>query len=134
MGRLLVLGLAVTAGWFVWLGGAAAGCAPRATSRATGDARVSRGHELFLTSCSSCHGADGAGTGQGPTLIGVGAAAADFQLTTGRMPLANPKGQPVRKPRAFTRREIDALVAYVASLGAGPPIPKVDIHQGNLSE
>lgn len=136
MGRLLVLGLAVVAGLFVWLGGAGAGSASarRLSTPETGDARVSRGHELFLTSCSSCHGADGAGTGQGPTLVGVGAAAADFQLTTGRMPLANPKGQPVRKPRAFTRREIDALVAYVASIGPGPPIPRVDVHQGNLSE
>ena len=56
-----------------------------------------------------------------------------FQLTTGRMPLTDPSAQPVRKPPAFPRREIDALVAYVASLGDGPPIPDVDPAAGDLS-
>ena len=50
------------------------------------------------------------------------------------MPLANPKGQPVRKPKAFGAAEIRALVAYVASLGPGPAIPDVDEHAGSLSE
>ncbi len=49
------------------------------------------------------------------------------------MPLANPKGQPVRKPRAFNPAEIKALVAYVASLGPGPPIPDVNEEAGSLS-
>jgi ubiquinol-cytochrome c reductase cytochrome c subunit len=97
-------------------------------------ARVARGHALFEASCASCHGAGGIGTDEGPPLVGVGAASADFQLTTGRMPLANPKGQPLRKPRAFNPVEIKALVAYVASLGPGPPIPRVDEQAGSLSE
>lgn len=133
MGRILVVVFAISAGVFVWMGGAAAGPAERPDAD-TPDSRVARGHELFLASCSSCHGAHGEGTKQGPVLIGVGAAAADFQLTTGRMPLANPKGQPVRKPQAFTDGEIKALVAYVASLGPGPPIPDVDVGAGNLSK
>ena len=94
---------------------------------------VDRGEQLYLVSCSSCHGVDGRGTSQGPGLRGVGAAAADFQLTTGRMPLADPNGQPVRKPPAFRPGQIDALVAYVASLGPGPPIPDVDVRAGDLS-
>jgi quinol---cytochrome-c reductase cytochrome c subunit len=97
------------------------------------EALVDRGQQLFLTSCSSCHGARGHGTGQGPTLVNAGAAGASFQLTTGRMPLTDPGAQPVRKPPAFRPAEIDALVAYVASLGHGPPIPNVDIAAGNLS-
>jgi ubiquinol-cytochrome c reductase cytochrome c subunit len=96
-------------------------------------ALVERGHGLFLTSCSSCHGSRGQGTEQGPPLINAGAAAASFQLTTGRMPLTDPNAQPVRKPPAFRPAEIDALVAYVASLGDGPPIPRVDPAAGNLS-
>ena len=52
---------------------------------------------LFQRGCSSCHGLHGEGTNLAPTLIGVGAAAADFQLTTGRMPLPAP-GARVRKP------------------------------------
>jgi ubiquinol-cytochrome c reductase cytochrome c subunit len=115
------------------MGGAAAG-SPERPEADTPDSRVTRGHELFLASCSSCHGARGEGAKQGPVLIGVGAAAADFQLRTGRMPLADPSGQPVRKPQAFSDDEIKALVAYVASLGAGPPIPDVDVDAGDLSE
>jgi ubiquinol-cytochrome c reductase cytochrome c subunit len=93
---------------------------------------VERGRELFLTSCASCHGAEGGGTAIAPSLIGVGAASASFQLTTGRMPLTDPDAQAVRKPPAFSQREIDALVAYVASLGDGPPIPDVDPADGDL--
>ena len=50
------------------------------------------------------------------------------------MPLTDPDAQPVRKPPAFRPGQIDALVAYVASLGDGPPIPDVDIAAGDLSE
>ena len=37
------------------------------------------------------------GTQNGPTLIGVGAAAVHFQVATGRMPLANPGAQAVKE-------------------------------------
>jgi quinol---cytochrome-c reductase cytochrome c subunit len=94
---------------------------------------VTRGRALYLTGCSSCHGANGEGTDQAPDLRGVGAAAADFQLTTGRMPATSP-GQPVTKRSPYTRREIKDLVAYVASLGPGPPIPDVVTPPGDLQE
>jgi ubiquinol-cytochrome c reductase cytochrome c subunit len=108
-----------------------ASSAPSQSDSASAD-EVERGRELFLTSCSSCHGADGGGTAIAPSLIGVGAASASFQLTTGRMPLTDPNAQAVRKPPAFRPREIDALVAYVASLGDGPPIPDVNPAAGSL--
>ncbi len=98
------------------------------------DGLVDHGRQLFLTSCSNCHGSRGQGTDQGRPLINVGAAAASFQLTTGRMPLTDPSVQPVRKPPAFRPGQIDALVAFVASLGSGPPIPNVDTASGNLSQ
>jgi ubiquinol-cytochrome c reductase cytochrome c subunit len=99
-----------------------------AQAQGSGDAGlVATGRELFLTGCSTCHGTDGEGTAQGPDLVGVGAAAADFQLRTGRMPLAVPGEQAVRKPPAYGDEEIEALVAYVASLGPGPAIPVVDV-------
>jgi ubiquinol-cytochrome c reductase cytochrome c subunit len=95
---------------------------------------ISQGRQLFLTGCVSCHGADGAGTDLGPSLIGVGPASADFQLSTGRMPAAYGKDrQATRKPPAYTTDEIRALVAYVASLGPGPPIPVVDVSAGDLA-
>jgi ubiquinol-cytochrome c reductase cytochrome c subunit len=88
---------------------------------------VANGRELYLTGCASCHGAEGGGTDEGPSLIGVGAASADFYLTTGRMPAAQGTPyQPPRKAPAYASDQIAALVAYVASLGAGPAIPDVN--------
>ena len=93
---------------------------------------VAQGEQLFNINCVSCHGSGGVGTASGPTLIGVGEAAADFQLQTGRMPLADPQGQAPSKPPAFTDQEIQALVAYVGSLGEGTPIPDVNVSSGDL--
>lgn len=95
---------------------------------------VSRGRSLFAGSCASCHGPAAEGIpGKGPSLRGVGAAAADFYLRTGRMPLSSPDQQPRRAPSRFRADEIRALVAYVASFG-GPPIPSADPRRGNLAE
>jgi len=102
------------------------------SARAQEDA-VEAGEELFLTGCVSCHGPGGVGTDQGPTLIGVGAAAADFMLRTGRMPLAVPGQQPPRKEPAYGDEDITYLVAYVASLGPGPEIPDVDPERGDMA-
>jgi ubiquinol-cytochrome c reductase cytochrome c subunit len=98
-------------------------------------AEAERGRLLFQESCASCHGLDARGIdGQGPDLRGAGAAAADFYLSTGRMPLDDPGTQPDRHRPAFSRSEIDDLVAYVASLGPGPGIPRIPLDQGDLSE
>jgi ubiquinol-cytochrome c reductase cytochrome c subunit len=57
--------------------------------------------------------------GHRAVLIGVGALAADFYLRTGYMPLPQVGMQP-RRSRVLSREhEIQALVAYVASLGQG---------------
>lgn len=96
-------------------------------------AQVKAGEQLYLTGCVSCHGVGGVGTTRGPSLARAGAARADFMLRTGRMPLANPTGQAPQKPPAYTDAEIKALVAYVASIGVGPPIPDVQPQKGDLS-
>jgi ubiquinol-cytochrome c reductase cytochrome c subunit len=89
---------------------------------------------LYEATCASCHGPTGEGTDAGPTLVGVGAASADFYLRTGRMPLGAPGQQPIAQKPAFSEDQIQALVAYVASFGVGPPIPQVaaggDIRDG----
>lgn len=94
---------------------------------------IEEGRELFLITCSSCHGIDAQG-GYGPSLIGAGAALPDFMLSTGRMPLAAPGRQAVRKPPAFDDEQIAAIVAYIASLGPGIPIPDVQPERGSLSD
>src|SRR5215218_5619385 len=93
-----------------------------------------RGQALYQQSCASCHGQQGQGTQRGPSLVGVGAASADFYLSTGRMPITDEQRNPSRGRPAFGRADIDALVAYVASLGPGPAVPAVDPAAGRLAE
>jgi ubiquinol-cytochrome c reductase cytochrome c subunit len=92
--------------------------------------QVQQGKELFSVNCSSCHGLNGEGTSQGPTLVGVGPAAVDFQVSTGRMPLAQPGAQAPVKPAIFSEQEIAALAAYVATMGPGPDIPNPSQYTG----
>jgi ubiquinol-cytochrome c reductase cytochrome c subunit len=94
---------------------------------------VRQGYHLYGQYCISCHGAGGSGR-VAPSLQGVGALAADFYLRTGYMPLSHVGAQPHRKRVLFTDTQIRALIAYVASLGPGPPVPKPHPERGNLSE
>ncbi|MCW2837459.1 MAG: Cytochrome bc1 complex cytochrome c subunit [Marmoricola sp.] len=120
---VLVLGLLVTGGMYAALSPASA------QTRTADQDLVAKGRALFLVGCASCHGKNAEGIttvkgGQyGPSLIGVGAAAVDFQVGTGRMPMAQPGPQALRKPPVYDDAEIAALSAYVASLGPGPDIP-----------
>lgn len=109
-----------------------------ATSPAAGQvdeplSRWARGRTLFQRDCASCHGTAGEGTNLGPTLVGSGAASADFMLSTGRMPIAEPEVQPQRAEPRYGSEDIAALVAFVGSLG-GPPIPQVVPENGKLAE
>lgn len=120
---MLMLGLVMTGSLY-------AAFAPAQAKSAESDAElIAEGRELFLVSCVFCHGQNGegvlteGGTQYGPSLAGVGAAAADFQLSTGRMPLVQPGAQGAAKPPVFNEDEIAALSAYVGSLGPGPAIP-----------
>jgi ubiquinol-cytochrome c reductase cytochrome c subunit len=91
------------------------------------------GRLLFLRDCAWCHGSQGQGGDFGPDLQGVGAASADFMLSTGRMPIPMVETQPPRKAPRYTATQIQELVAFVASLGPGPAIPRVDPGAGELS-
>jgi ubiquinol-cytochrome c reductase cytochrome c subunit len=120
---LLLLGLVLTGSVYAAFAPAQAG-----TTEST-EELVAEGRELFLVGCAFCHGQNGEGVNTvngnhyGPPLAGVGAAAVDFQVGTGRMPMANPQQQNPDKPREYTEDEIEALAAYVASLAPGPAVP-----------
>lgn len=94
-----------------------------AEAAAVSEDDVAAGQALFRANCATCHGTDAEGRGNAPSLVGVGAAAVDFQVSTGRMPMqmSGPQAQP--KPPQFDAEQIRQLAAYVASLGAGPAIP-----------
>jgi len=118
---LLLIALAVTGGLY-------AGLAPskKAQAASSSSIAVDEGRKLFLDGCSSCHGLHAQGTSNGPSLIGVGSAAVDFQVGTGRMPLAQPGVQADQKPPVYSQSQIDQIAAYVASLAPGPQKPSKD--------
>jgi len=86
--------------------------------------QLANGKALYITSCSSCHGAEAAGSSLGPSLIGVGSASVDFQVTTGRMPAKQPGAQIQGKQNIFTAQQILDMADYIQSLGGGPQIPQ----------
>jgi ubiquinol-cytochrome c reductase cytochrome c subunit len=116
---------------------AAAAIAWTARDGAAQDSLVARGGQIYAQSCSDCHGIDLRGVrGRGPSLRGVGTASTDFYMSTGRMPLARPGIEPQRATPAFSARDIQAIVAYVARRGGpgGPAIPAVDPARGDVAE
>lgn len=117
---LLVLGLVVTG-----LAYAAAEPGRASAAQATSD-DVSAGHQVFIANCATCHGVNGEGRANAPSLVGVGAAAVDFQVGTGRMPLQASGPQAPKNPVRLSDDKIKQLAAYVASLGPGPAVPAAD--------
>ncbi|MEV6944922.1 c-type cytochrome [Streptomyces sp. NPDC051172] len=116
---VLLLALACTGGLY-------AAFAPASKAQADDTAQslaIDEGKKLYSVGCASCHGTGGQGTSDGPSLVGVGAAAVDFQVGTGRMPAQQPGAQVPKKKVIYSQAEIDQLAAYIASLGAGPSIP-----------
>jgi ubiquinol-cytochrome c reductase cytochrome c subunit len=116
-------------------------------------ALAANGERLYGRYCAMCHAPDGSGQtnparlagygparewkiqpGVGPPLLDSGAQGADFYLRTGYMPLQRNGLQPRRSRLLLGESELRALVAYVASLGSGPPIPKPQPQRGSLSE
>lgn len=93
--------------------------------------QIDLGKKIFLANCASCHGKNAEGTLNAPSLIGVGEASVDFQVSTGRMPGAASGPQLEVKPVQFTAEEIDAMAAYVGSLADGPSIPDAAYLQAN---
>lgn len=94
-----------------------------AEAAAVSEDDVAAGQALFRANCATCHGTDAEGRGNAPSLVGVGAAAVDFQVSTGRMPMQATGPQAPSKPPVFDAEEIRRLAAYVASLAPGPAVP-----------
>ena len=102
------------------IAGAATGAPITAAERS---ALIEEGERIFLKGCSSCHGINLEGSAIAPALLGVGAASVDFQVATGRMPVADMSVQIARKKPVYNEKQVEALAAYVSSLAPGPDVP-----------
>lgn len=112
------------------------------------------GQTVYLRDCAVCHGADAAGTNQGPSLQGVGAASVDYWVSSGRMPLVSngrnppspyqqtPPGQLLANPDAQAHRHTPAyppdvtatVVGYVTTIApGGPDVPSLDLRGAKLA-
>lgn len=92
---------------------------------------AAEGKALFDVSCVTCHGRNAQGVeGRGPSLIGVGAASVEFQVSSGRMPLPRQEAQAHRKPPLFTDEQTRQLAQYIQELGGGPELPQgTNLHE-----
>jgi ubiquinol-cytochrome c reductase cytochrome c subunit len=124
---VLLLALAATGGLYAAL-------APAQKAQADDSQQslaIEEGKRLYSVGCSSCHGTSGQGGSDGPSLVGVGSAAVDFQVGTGRMPAQQPGAQVPKKKVVYTQAEIERLAAYIASLGPGPVRPTKEQYDPN---
>jgi ubiquinol-cytochrome c reductase cytochrome c subunit len=120
---ILLLGLLLVGALYASItgGGDGATAAPPVVANS---AQIRQGHTIFLQDCATCHGMGAQGqNGIAPGLIGVGAAAVDFQVSTGRMPAAELGSENPRKPPVLNRKQTLAVAAFIGSLGGGPAIP-----------
>lgn len=145
---LPLLAFAALGGWVlvpsraVSLASATAGSAPAAAPAGPQGADDPPGaggvpaSTLFAQNCASCHGEDGKGTRRGPSLAGVGEAAVDFELSTGRMPKKDASTKLPPYTGILPQADIKALDRYVTALVAkgGPAIPAVDPAAGDESK
>ena len=124
---LMLLALLMTGGLYALL-------APGQATAAAGDSYVEEGKLLFQANCATCHGLEAQGTDIAPSLVGVGAASVHFQVSTGRMPMAQNGPQARDKAPQFTEEETTRMAAWVASLAPGPAIPVGELVDPDLGD
>src|SRR5688572_27416464 len=110
----------------VFAGGIYAFVSPtaQATQPDSLSAAAQEGQKLYNNYCITCHGNNAQGVeGRGPSLIGAGSAAVEFQVETGRMPAARQEAQIEEKPPLLSPDQARQIGQYVQELGGGPQIP-----------
>lgn len=123
--RRRLTGFALLVGTLAAVGGGYALISPAGAADTNSSASdIATGHQLYNTSCITCHGANLEGVeGRGPTLVGVGSASVYFQVSTGRMPAAMQGAYNERKDAKFNEQQTRQIAAFVQSVGGGPQVP-----------
>ena len=118
---VVLLGLVLVGAIYATITGS--GDSAASTAPTTSQAQIAKGRQIFQMTCATCHGLQAQGTAVAPSLIGVGSAAVDFQVSTGRMPAKEPSAENERKPPQLNKTQTRQVAAYIASLAGGPAIP-----------
>ncbi|WP_040165408.1 cytochrome bc1 complex diheme cytochrome c subunit [Microbacterium gorillae] len=126
---LIGLGLLLTGGAYAGASAAVAATTDSSTS-VSAAADTDTGKKLFQANCATCHGMDLEGTANGPSLVGVGELAVEFQVSTGRMPLQMQGPQAPQKPVQFTEEQTRDMAAWVQSVAPGATYPAENIISG----
>ena len=118
---LIGIGLLITGGVYA---GASAAMAAGSDTQVASALTAEDGKKLFQANCATCHGLDLQGTPDGPSLYGVGELAVEFQVATGRMPMAMQGPQAPQKPIQFTEDQIRGDGGLGADAGSRPGLPR----------
>jgi ubiquinol-cytochrome c reductase cytochrome c subunit len=118
---VVLLGLILVGAVYATITGS--GSSAASTDPTVSQTQIAEGRQIFEQTCATCHGLEAQGTAVAPSLIGVGAAAVDFQVSTGRMPAKEPGAENGRGPQQLDPAQTRAVAAYIQSLAGGPPIP-----------
>lgn len=123
---ILALGIVVLAGaWSLRAHDASAASPEGSPSSQVIGGNAAAGAALFQATCASCHGQQGRGTAQAPSLEHAGTALIEFMVRTGRMPLSQLE-EPVRRgARILDDGQTRDLLAYLAPLTDGPGPPQM---------
>jgi ubiquinol-cytochrome c reductase cytochrome c subunit len=118
---VVLLGLVLVGAVYAAITGSGESAA--STTPTASQAQIAKGREIFQLTCATCHGLEAQGTAVAPSLIGVGSAAVDFQVSTGRMPAKELSAENERKPPQLNPTQTRDVAEYIASLAGGPAIP-----------
>jgi len=115
----MLAALALAGGIYAFISPTAQATQPDSLSAA-----AQEGKALFNNYCITCHGNNAQGVeGRGPSLIGVGSAAVEFQVETGRMPASSQGAQLERKPPLLNTDQARQIGQYIQEMGGGPQVP-----------
>jgi ubiquinol-cytochrome c reductase cytochrome c subunit len=118
---VILLGLILVGAIYATVTGT--GDSAAATTPTASKAQIARGQQIFEQTCATCHGMYAQGTAVAPSLIGVGSAAVDFQVSTGRMPAKEIGAEYGGGPSQLSPTATRDVAEYIGSLAGGPAIP-----------
>src|SRR5260370_210802 len=120
---VVLLGLMLVGAVYATITGS--GSSAASTDPTVSQTQIAEGRQIFQQTCATCHGLEAQGTAVAPSLIGVCAAAVDFQVSTGRMPAKEPGPENGLGPSRQTPTPRLPVAPFLTPL---PPLPPTPTH------